>query len=140
MRMNELTLKDQPTIAEPEEGTVYTLVNGRHIMVAEAEYWIDPDDAVTVRSREFDCFASGASFDEALRNFGRAVLDYAESLEQRVDSGSATPTEKETLELLSGRLSRIYLEERRLGRSRRRRSLLRRRGRNDDRDLGTVLA
>jgi hypothetical protein len=138
--MDELKLKEQPTIMEPEEGTFYTVVNGRQIMVAEAEYWVEPDQAVTVRSREFDCFATGATFEEALKNFGRAVFDYAEALEQRVDDGSATPTEKETLKLLSGRLSRIYLEERRIALSRKRRSLLRRRGRHDDHDLTSVLA
>lgn len=133
--------QDQPTIAEPKEGIVYIVVNDRQIQVAKAEYWIDTDsDVFTIRSREFDCFASGSTFNDALTNFGRAVFDYADALENRVDEGTATVTEQETLKLLSGRLSRIYLEQRRLGHQRKRRTLLRRRSRNDDQNWKAVVA
>jgi hypothetical protein len=137
--MDDLIVHDHPTLTEPAEGTVYTVVQGRRFQIAEAEYWVDPDNRFTVRSREFDCFASGSTFDEALAEFGKAVLDYAEALETRMDEGTATPTEREALKLLSGRLSRIYLEERRVGRERKRRSRLRLRGRNN-REWGTVIA
>lgn len=123
----------------PAEGCVYTLVNRRQIQIAKAEYWVE-DGLVTVRSREFDCFATGDSLDEAVAKFGRAVLDYADTLQEREDKGEATETERENLKALSSRLSRIYLEERHSNRRRRRRIWLRRGGRHDDRKLGPVPA
>jgi hypothetical protein len=132
------TIDRQPTMAEPEVGAVYVVVNDRQIEIAVAEYWAD-HDGFTVRSREFDCFATGESLGQAMENFGGAVFEYAAAVERRIDEGTATESEQEAMRVLADRLSRIFLEERREQQSRRR--LLRRRGpRDDDREWGAVPA
>lgn len=105
-------LDDHPTMDAPANGVVSTVVNGQELPLSEAEYWVAGDSYV-VRSREFDCFAEGSDLDAALTAFGRAVYDYADALQRRSEYGEATETERESLERLSRRLSRIYLEERR---------------------------
>ena len=96
----------------PAYSLVMKVVNGREFPLSRAEYWSDGEGFV-VRSSEFDCFADGSDLDEALVAFGQAVFDYADCLQQRHDRGTATETERATLKLLSDRLSRIYLEQRR---------------------------
>ena len=113
-------MPDHPTMADPQEGALSITINDREIVLTHAEYWID-EDGYTIRSREFDCFATRASFKEALDAFGRSVIEYALELAQRVEDGSATTTEQEVLQTLSVRLSRIYLEERKAQASRRQR-------------------
>lgn len=136
--VDNLILQNQPTLANPETGVVFVVVNDRRIDLAHAEYWFE-NNRYTVRSREFDCFETGETLDGALAHFGRAVIGYAATLQERFDNGEATESERETLELLSTRLSRIYLEEQR--EPRRRRGWLRRRSnRPDDREWGAVPA
>jgi hypothetical protein len=106
------TSREEPTMEAPAHGMVATVVNGRKLPLSEAEYWLH-EGTYVVRSKEFDCFAEGATLDEALMAFGRAVYAYAYALEQRDDHGEATESERENLRQLSRRLSRIYLEERR---------------------------
>lgn len=96
----------------PVHSLVIKVVNGREFPLSQAEYWSDGEGFV-VRSSEFDCFADGRDLDEALVAFGQAVFNYADCLQQRHDLGTATETERATLKLLSDRLSRIYLEQRR---------------------------
>lgn len=103
---------DHPTIDAPASGFVSTVVDGQEIPLAEADYWIQ-EDSFVVRSREFDCFAEGADLDAALTAFGREVYGYAEVLQRRYEAGEATDSERQTLTVLSRRLSRVYLAERR---------------------------
>ena len=121
----------QPTMDAPASGRVLTIVNHRGMPLADAEYWVDGSDVV-VRSREFDCFVVGDSLDEALADFGHAVFEYVESLQALEDNGEATEAERETLNMLSARLSRIYIEERRRQRRTGLSRIFRRRHRSDD--------
>jgi hypothetical protein len=122
----------------PAHGLVVTVVNGRELPLSYAEYWTDHQGFV-VRSTEFDCVAEGNDLDEALGRFGQAVYDYADDLQARMDSGAATATERETLQRLSDRLSRIYLAKRRVS-SRRSRIFRRHRGdRSERRDWRPVV-
>jgi hypothetical protein len=105
-------LDDHPTMDAPANGLVSSVVNGRELPLSEAEYWV-AEDTVVVRSREFDCFAEGPDLDSALTAFGREVYAYAEVLEHLSENGEATESERESFKVLSQRLSRIYLEERR---------------------------
>jgi hypothetical protein len=110
-----------PTIDSPASGYAFSVINNRKHLLSEVVYWSDGDQVI-VRSREFDCFAEGRDLDDALEAFREQVLAYAENLQEREDSGTATEHELEINRLLSKRLSRIFLEERRQGR----RGLLRR--------------
>jgi hypothetical protein len=105
-------LYDHPTMDAPANGLVSTVVNAEEMPLSEAEYWV-AEGTFVVRSREFDCFAEGPDLDSALTAFGRAVYDYADVLQRRCETGDATQSERESLEALSRRLSRIYLAERR---------------------------
>lgn len=108
-----------PTMDAPASGLVVTIVNGRELPLSYAEYWFSKGIFV-VRSREFDCFTEGPTLKDALLAFGYAVYDYAEDLQELDDTGGITEDERETLKLLSDRLSRIYLEKRRRSQIRRR--------------------
>jgi len=103
---------DFPTMDAPANGLVSTVVNGQELPLSEAEYWV-ADETFVVRSREFDCFAEGPSLDAALTAFGIEVYAYADVLQQLSENGEATESERESFKILSQRLSRIYLEERR---------------------------
>jgi hypothetical protein len=105
-------IRDQPTINAPANGLVSTVVNGQELPLSEADYWVQGDSYV-VRSREFDCFAEGPDLDAALTAFGMEVYDYADAVQRRSEVGEATEAERESLKVLSHRLSRVYLAERR---------------------------
>jgi hypothetical protein len=126
---------DLPTIDSPASGQAVSVVNDRKFVLSAVDYWYDGSQFV-VRSREFDCLAEGNDLDEALRAFRASVLNYAETLQEREESGGATEREIEARKLLSDRLSRIFLEERR----RPRRGFLRRHRPSDDIGLPKVLA
>ena len=103
---------DYPTMDAPANGLVSTVVNGQELPLSEAEYWV-ADGTFVVRSREFDCFAEGPDLNSALTAFGREVYAYADVLQHLTENGEATESERESFKILSQRLSRIYLEERR---------------------------
>ena len=106
------TFSDTPTMHAPANGIVSTVVDGAEFPLSEAEYWVSGHTYV-VRSREFDCLAEGSDLDSALTAFGREVYAYADALQWRSETGEATEAERESYRLLSERLSRIYLAERR---------------------------
>jgi hypothetical protein len=103
---------DLPTIDSPASGQAVSVVNDRRFLISEVDYWHDGSQFV-VRSREFDCLAEGDSLQDALAAFNRSVLDYASELEEMEETGTATERDLATWRLLSDRLSRIFLAERR---------------------------
>lgn len=129
--------QSQPTLEDPQNGVVFVVVNGRNIEITAAEYWVEADRH-TIRSREFDCFASGDSKDDALSGFGRNVIAHAATLQARVDGNEATEAEAEAYERLAERLSRVYIAEQR--EPRRRGRLLRRGARHEHHRWGAVPA
>jgi hypothetical protein len=137
--MTALAKEDQPTLTEPSIGFVFLQIDERQIELTEAEYWVD-ENGFTLRSREFDCLATADTFDAALSEFGAAVFTHAERLSGRVDGGTATAAEREALQHLADRISRIYLEERRIARTKQSRGFLGRHRRGDHGARRTVFA
>lgn len=89
-RSDELT-------AEPGAWIVHDVV------MTEGVHWVDGSNHV-FRSTEFDVFAEGDDWDSALQAFGDTLAEYHADLFTLVNSGEATPHEKETFQKLTERL------------------------------------
>jgi hypothetical protein len=133
------TVEDHPTVlhATPSEGEPQLgMLSMYGVDLSDAEYFVYEGDHV-VRSREFDVYASGDSFGDALQSFGDALFDfgiYLGRLEERAEN------EEEMFHRLAPRLMEAARRHEQAERRARKTSILgvdvmvRRSGRQDERE------